>query len=910
MAVDIGTQLNSYEVTALLGKGGMGEVYRALDTKLKRDVAIKILPEEFARDADRVSRFQREAEVLASLNHPNIAAIYDLQEAKGSRYLVMELVEGMTLAERIALGPIPPEEALRFATNLCEALEAAHEKGIIHRDLKPANVKIAPDGKLKVLDFGLAKALEGSTAAASISNSPTLIANTFAATNAGVILGTAAYMSPEQARGIAVDHRTDIWAFGCVLYEMLTGRQAFQGELVSDVLASILAREADYTLLQPQLHPRLKEAIRRCLEKDRKRRWQAIGDVRIEIQHVMTNPHGSDVPSVNAMARPPLWRRALPIVITAIAVAAGTYAITANFHSPAPALVARFPVVIEGRRFNVGSARHVLAMSPQGTDIVYVADSQLYLRKMGEMEPRRIQGTENTNTPFFSPDGQWLAFYSQAQNQIKKVAISGGASVTVSQAPQPSGASWSRTDEMFIGAGSEGILRISATNGKAETVIRVDAGEEAQSPQLLPDGENVLFTLAPKGAVAERWNKAQIVVQSLKTGRRQVLVVGGADARYVRSGHIVYGDGQGPGVLAVPFDIKSMRVTSGPVPVLESVARSTLGGAVQMSFAENGSLVYAPGFTSTSGGRILALTDRFGQMKAFPITPAEYFHPRISPNGKQLVVEIDDGKDAAIWIYDLDGATAMRRLTFGSADRFPLWSPDGQSIVFQSDREKDLGLFRQRADGSGTAERLTRAEEKVEHVPQCWSPDGKTLIFSVANGSDGSLWSVSVDRGSQPILLIDRTVPNQIAASLSPDGRWIAYTAIDGVQRNVYVQPVPPTGAKYQVTADGGISPIWSPDGKQLIYSQNPGSGIGNLASVDVQMRAGFVFGKPLPLPIKGFWHNGRAGRPRGFDMTPDGKQFIVMVSADDATSNVRSTQQLNVVLNWLEELKQRVPAK
>jgi serine/threonine-protein kinase len=907
MALTVGTQLGSHEITALLGKGGMGEVYRARDLKLKREVAIKILPEEFSRDVDRVSRFQREAEVLASLNHPNIAGIHDLAEANGSRYIVLELVEGETLADRIALGRIPVDEALNIAIQICEALEAAHEKGIIHRDLKPANIKLTPDGSVKILDFGLAKALENTAGSATSSNSPTMLSGTMG----GMILGTAAYMSPEQARGINVDHRTDIWAFGSVLYEMLSARQAFHGELVSDVLAAVLAREVDYTLLPSRLHPRLKDALRRCLEKDRKRRWQAMGDVRVEIQDVMADPHGADVQAVRVSERRPLWKRVIPIVVTAIVVAAVTLVITSGLRTAPQTTVTRFPFIIpEGQQFNRNSGRHVLAISPAGTDVVYVADNQLYLRKMSEMESRRIQGTEpDVAMPFFSPNGQWLGFYSISDNKLKKIAIAGGAAITIADAPtNPNGISWNGNDQILIGAGSRGILGVSGTGGKVQTVIKVEADEQAQSPQLLPDGENLLFTLGNGGTtVTDRWGKAQIVVQSLKTGRRQVVVEGGSDARYVPTGHILYH--VGTNVLAVPFDAKNLRLTGGPIPVLEGVARSQLAGIMQLSFSNNGTIGYVPDGGFGSGLRVLLLDDSVGQEKTLPLPPSPYFHPRISPNGKQIVVTIDDGKDASIWLYDLDGSTTLRRLTFAGANRYPIWSPDGQRIVFQSDREKDLGLFWQRADGSGTAERLTTAEGKKAHAPQAWMPDGKTLIFSVIDGSgDGSVWSVSVEPGSKPKLLLDRVDAANRSAALSADGRWIAYASNEAGRNNIFVQPVPPTGAKYQITTDRGISPIWSSDGKHLIYSENPGGGLGNLKSVDIQTRPSFVFGKPVPLPIKEFWHNGLPGEPRGFDMTPDGKQFIVMRSPDLANS--RQSQQINIILNWFTELQQRIPVK
>jgi serine/threonine-protein kinase len=777
MALTIGQHLGSYEIVALLGKGGMGEVYRARDAKLKRQVAIKILPDEFARDMDRVGRFQREAQVLASLNHPNIAAIYDLQEANDTRFLVLELVEGETLADRIRRGPIRVEEALAIANHICEALEAAHERGVIHRDLKPANVKITPDGKVKVLDFGLAKALTPGTPR-DLMSSPTL---TGLGTNAGVILGTAPYMSPEQAKGLDADLRSDIFSFGTVLYEMLTGRQPFQGDSITEIIASVLAREPDLRALPANIHPRLEELLRRCLEKNVKRRRQTIADIRIEIEAMMADPHGLKFQSREVEHRP-IWKRAIPFIATAVAIAALTVATMRILRPLEHPRVTRFPFVLpEGERFS-RTGRHMIAVSPDGANVVYVANQQLYIRTMAELKSHPMQGTAlDVDTPFFSPDGSWIAFHSSTENKLKKIAITGGAAITICDSLLPFGASWAPDGTILIGAGPAGILRVSANGGKPDTVVAVKAGETAHGPQLLPGGDGILFTLA-KGANLDRWDKAQIVVQSLKSGERKVLFDGGSDARYSPTGHMVYA--LGSTVLARPFDVKSLQFTGSPAPVIEGVFRpAAQTGAANFSFSDEGSMAYIGGGTgsSSAGGRILALVDRSGARKQIPIPPANYFNPRISPNGKQLAVNTDDGKDVAVWIYDLAGTNSMRRLTFGSANRFPLWTSDGLRVVFQSDREKDFGLFWQRADGNGPAERLTKPDiETSNHTPDSWSPDGKTLLFSVwPGGGDASIWSVSIGRDSKASILIDSTATstatNESDSSFSPDGHWVAY---------------------------------------------------------------------------------------------------------------------------------------
>jgi serine/threonine-protein kinase len=709
MSLTPGARLGPYEIVALLGAGGMGEVYRARDTKLGRFVAVKVLPEAFAADADRVSRFQREAQLLASLNHPHIAALYGMEEmgpavasagvgsGRGGpavSVLVMELVEGDTLADRITRGTLSLLDTLKIAHQIAEALEAAHDQGVIHRDLKPANVKVTPDDNVKVLDFGLAKAMDTSPVAMELSHSPTL---SRMATQAGMILGTAAYMSPEQAKGCSADQRSDIFSFGTVLYEMLTGRQPFQGDTAPDVLASVIVREPDLTQLAPNLNPRLSELLRRCLEKNPKKRWQAIGDVRAEIEIIAAAPH-STLALAQAVAPPkPLWRRALPAAVTAVVVGglAGAIGYCAR-PSPTPPSVTRFSFALgDGQQFT-NQGRQVVAMSPDGTQMVYVANQRLYLRSMSELDARPIGGIDGSYAvlnPVFSPDGRSIAFYSGGggDNTLKKIAVTGGAAVTLCPvANGPFGMSWT-PDGILYGLGSQGIMRVSASGGTPETIISVKAGEFAHGPQMLPDGQTVLFTLATS---ATDWDKARIVVQSLKSGERKTLIEGGSDARYLPTGHIVYA--LGGVVFALPFDVRRLQVSGGPVPVVEGVRRAgATTGTAQFSTAANGSLVFVPGPVSASstGLQELALIDRKGTVEPLKLPPGAYDHPRVSPDGTRLVFATDDGKDAVVWIYELSGATAMRRLTFGGKNRFPIWSADGQHVAFQSDRDGDLGIF-------------------------------------------------------------------------------------------------------------------------------------------------------------------------------------------------------------------------
>ncbi len=550
----IGTKLAHYEITSHLGSGGMGEVYQAADLKLGRSVAVKFLPESFAHDADRVSRFEREARVLAALNHPNIAAIYGLENSDSKKFLVMELVPGETLAGRIQRGPIPIEEALGIGKQIAEALEAAHEKGIIHRDLKPANIKVTADGQVKVLDFGLAKAYEQDAGSTTLSNSPTVAS--MAATNAGVILGTAAYMSPEQASGKPVDKRSDLWAFGVVLLETLTAHRVFDGETVSHVLAAVLTKEPDWTALPAATPAPIRRLLRRCLEKDRKRRLPDAADIRLEIADALAAPTEElslTAPAQAMVAPRPLWKRALPIVACMLAASALTAAGAWLLRSPASHQpVTRFPIALgEGQQFT-NTGQSVVAMSPDGAQVVYVANQRLYLRSMADLTARPIPGTETFNgvmSPVFSPDGRSIAFF--ASGTLKKIAVAGGAAVTICQAGNPLGVSWAG-DEILFGQtqpNMRGIARVSANGGTPELLVSVKNDELAYGPQLLPGGHAVLFTLAKNG----NWNQGRIEVQRLTSGDRTTLIEGGADGRYLPSGHLVYALG------VVVFAASSLR---------------------------------------------------------------------------------------------------------------------------------------------------------------------------------------------------------------------------------------------------------------------------------------------------------------------------------------------------------------
>jgi serine/threonine protein kinase/Tol biopolymer transport system component len=836
-----GTRLGVYEVTAPIGAGGMGEVYRARDTKLGRDVALKILPHTVAQDTDRIARFKREAQVLAALNHPHIAAIYGFDEAGPTHFLVLELVEGETLADRLKRGPIPIDEAIAIAHQIADALEEAHEKGIIHRDLKPANVAFTAKEQVKVLDFGLAKlaAPPGSVAASGVSMSPTL--TTPAMTAMGMILGTAAYMAPEQAKGRDADKRSDVWAFGCVLYEMLTAKRAFEGEDITDTIAAIMRGEPEWSALPADTPPHVRTLIERCLKKDRKQR---IADIAVA-QFLLNDSHAA-TPIAQPVAPPrALWKRALPIAASAVVAAAITGAAAWTLRPPTPSspVITRFSIPLgEGQRFT-NSGRQLLAMSPDGTRIVYEGGNRLYLRAMSEADARPIAGTESAQTtnPVFSPDGHSIAFWSREATSppdvgsLKRIAIGGGAAVTICAAANPFGMSWNG-EEILFGQGSQGLMRVSATGGKPEVIVAAKSGEVVHGPQMLPGGQVVLFTLAA-ALSREGWDQAQIVAQSLKTGERKTLVSGGADARYVPTGHIVYVvDGV---AYALRFDPRRLAVFGGPVPIIEGVARARAvnTGTAQFSTSDTGALIYIAGPVSTSASlEDVAFVDRQGTVQPLKLPPDAYLYPRVSPDGKRLAVETDNGKEAIIWIYDFSGTSARRRLTFGGQNRFPIWSSDGERVAFQSDRDGAPAIFWQPADGSGAAERLTKPDQGTSHVPESWSPDGKRLLFSVRKDSHFSLAVLSLqDKQASAYGGVESAAP--ISAQFSPDGFWVTYQSSNGL----FVQPFPATGAKYEIANE--IHPFWSPDGKELFSRER-----GRTVARAITTKPTFTFGNPVEL--------------------------------------------------------------
>ena len=894
-----GTRLGTYEIVAPLGEGGMGAVYRARDTKLGRAVAIKVILDQFAANEERVGRFEREAKMLAALHHHRIASLFGLEHADGRHFLVMELVEGETLAERLRRGALPVEDALALAIQIAEALEAAHEKGVVHRDLKPANVKITPDGHVKVLDFGLAKAIENESTAGSAANSPTL---SMAASQAGLILGTAAYMSPEQAKGFPADHRSDIFSFGVVLAEMLSGRQPFRGDTAPEILASVLVREPDTSTIPADLNPRLLEIIQRCLAKNPRKRWQAIGDVRAELEALAAAPRATAVTTAAIAPPKPLWRRAVSFAIVGAAATAIGAALAWSL-KPAPTLqVSRFSIALPPDHLFTGAARQMVDVSPAGDRIAYVANNYLYVRHISEHQAVRVPGTLSipvAATPTFSPDGQTIAFWVPGEQAIKTVPVAGGTPLTLGHIEFPYGMSWTG-DRILVGQGHSGILRMSGDASGAETVVKLGQGENAYGPQLLPDGDHVLFTVG-FGKGAERWTRAAIVVQSLRSGERKTLISAGSDARYLPSGHLAYMIGGI--VFAVRFDPERLKTVGTAVPILDGVLRAPVGAtaASQFAFSRNGLLAYIPGPTTGAADRHdLTLANRRGESSPLKLPPGPYESPRVSPDGKRIVFGSEDASGSFILVHDLYGKTAPRRITFKGRNRLPIWTADGNRILFQSDRDGDLALFWQTVDGSAEAERLTKPDSGEEHIPDDCS--GETCLFTVLNRSTYTLRSLSLrDRKTAPIVAAASTVPS--GARFSRDGRWIAYGMRGASTATIVVEPFPPTGARLQLLQKPGDAPhhpLWSPDGKELFYNPRPHG----FEAVPVTTVPSLGFGVPSDFPRN--FRTDAAVMRASYDIMPDGRILGLVNPLEQGGGD--AAREIRIVLNWFEELKGKLP--
>ena len=869
-----GTTIGPYEVIGTLGAGGMGEVYRARDTQLDRAVALKVLPQAFAADPDRLMRFTREAKALAALNHPNIAAIYGIE----SGALVMELVEGEDLSAVIARGPVPVPEALALARQLVDALEAAHDAGIVHRDLKPGNIKLRPDGTIKVLDFGLAKAAgaEGADTHPDLRNSPTFTAQ---ATRVGVVLGTAAYMSPEQARGRTIDKRADIWAFGVVLYEVLVGGQLFAGETISYVLAAVLTRDVDLDRLPAATPSSVRRLLTRCLERDPRRRLRDIGDARADLD---------DAGVLEAQAPSPRRVRVawVPWAAAGIAAAALLWMLAVRPQPSASRLDGHFTIQLPVDAALVTSdvpawSQGPLVIAPDGRQIVYVAPGprgrRLVARALNDLTPRVLPGTDGARLPFFSPDGQWIGFF--ADGKLKKVMLAGGTPATLADAPDGAGASWTEDGRiLFAPALSSGLYVVSDAGGTARRLTTLDAaaGDDVHAwPQVLPGGRRALLTV-----IAWSRETSSAAVVDLTTGSRRTLLEDVSFVRYAagegaRGGHLFFVRNET--LMAAPYDPSTDAPAGTPVPVLERVRPA------QFDVSRSGVLAYVPGTGAPTEYSLVWVT-RDGEAKPINALRREYEDLNLSPDGTAVMLTIEEpGPDtpAHVWLADTVRGT-LTRLTFDGFSRDPVWAPDGKSFVFGSKRGETFGLYVQRLDGGG-AELAWQSPTPIWPDPQSWTPDGGTIVFSTKGAeTHDDIWTLTLaDRRAQPWL---QTPSAEWAGRLSPDGAWMAYVSNESGRDEVYVQPFPGPGMKRLVSEGGGINPIWSRDGRELFYRRGA-----EIVATSIETTGGVRAGTSRPLFTGRYRLSGR-----DFDVSPDGTRFVMM-----RTEDARTSSTINLLLDW-----------
>ena len=831
----------------------MGEVYQARDVTLLRDVAVKILPGTPATDAVRVARFQQEARILASLNHPHIAQIYGFDHANGLSFLALELVEGENLAERIRRGPLKLSDAVELTRQIAEALDAAHERGIIHRDLKPANVMITRAGAVKLLDFGVAKVLAAADDAA----------ETIAAeTRAGSLIGTVAYMSPEQARADAVDKRADVWAFGCIVFEMLTATQAFSGRSSADVLAAILHDEPDWRLLPASVPTSVERLLRHCLTKDPRRRLRDIGDALFELESA-----GDDVGFSGGQTTRARWLAAVAVAVTAV-TALGAGVLLGRRLAPASSGRAeggsggRFSIALPEGEHLASLEMPAVAISADGRRVAFVAGdttARLFVRELDQPSGRLLAGTDGAVSPFFSPDGRSVGFF--AGGRLKRVSIDGGDVVTVcGGASNPRGGAWNIDGTIaFAPAPGSALVQVDANGGQPRPLTTLDSkrGEGAQHwPEFLPGGDAIIYTSGT--GTASSWDDRDIVLESLATHQRRI-IAHGSSARYVASGHLVVA--RGGALMMLPFNLQQLQATGGPVRVADGVMQSEYG-ASQFSVSRNGSFVIVPG---DQRERELVWISRNGAAKPLSVPPQTFWSIRLSPDGTRLALGIE-GSSYAVWIYDLSRGT-MTRQTFEGTSAYPIWTPDGKGLTFNSTRSGGvLNLFWRPADGSGEAERLATSD--AIQIANSWSPDGRLLMYqdsSPSTGRDIWVWS-RADRKSSPWL---RTPYDEGGAMFSPDGRWLAYVSSEGGSANVYVRPFPGAGETLQISNDGGGGPVWSANGRELFYREPNG----RMMAVDIEavapLRAGrphVLFDAPRSTPIF----------QADYDVTRDGQQFIM----------------------------------
>jgi len=917
----VGSRFGPYEVTGFLGAGSMGEVYRARDPVLVRDVAIKILPAPWTADSEYRSRFEREARLLAALNHPNIGAIYGVEDRAGVRGLVLELVEGYTVAERLGtrtprtngLRGLRLTEALSFGQQIAAALEAAHERGIVHRDLKPANIKITPEGTAKILDFGVARsAVEDGGPSASLRSGVV----TDLGTRDGAVIGTAPYMSPEQTRGEAVDRRTDVWAFGCVLYEMLTGTRAFDGADTTATVSQILEREPDLAALPAETPPAVRRLVALCLEKNRHTRLAQIAVARFQLEDAI-----AALTSVDQTGRRSRRRAHTMLARGATAgVLAGVVIAWFGLSGPAslPAEVTR-SVLSATPAERIGGTegrptRTAMALSGDGRTLVFSAAQAgaraLYLRPLDQAQAVKLPGTEGADLPFFSPDAQWVGFW--ANGELRKVPLSGGPAVRVAPTAPLSGASWGEDDRIVYSRADGGLLEVPAAGGTPAplTVVTSERGELShRHPHVLPGADAVLYTITKERF--PRWDETQIAVYSRRTATSTILVDGGADARYASTGHLLYV--KEGGLFAAPFDVARLELTGGAVGVAADVMQAAYfriqgddTGAAQFSLSASGTLVYLPGGITPPTARSVVWVDRTGHAEPLPIEPGPFATLRLSPDARQIALSTF-GRNRDIWTY-ATGRRTLSKLSVPERVGVPVWTPDGERLTYAASAGGPDTLHWVRADSVGAPEPLV--QEQANLVPGTWTPDGRQLIYyPVASNLPRVTFVYDVAAKRAAPLVRSAGSTNAGGVDVSRDGRWIAYQSNESGDFQVYVQAYPSGIPRLQVSTDGGISPIWRGDGRELFYvepnadwNRSPGNVRIMAASIGVEPR--LSAGTPKALFSGEYAMNAPA---RAWDVTPDGQRFLLILAEQETPAGV---SQMNIVQNWHEELKRLVPGK
>jgi serine/threonine-protein kinase len=906
MSITAGSRLSYYEVLGPLGAGAMGEVWRARDTRLDRQVAIKVLPEHFAKDAERLQRFEREAKALASLNHPNVAQIFGFENVGDTCFLVLELVPGETLAERLARGPLPVEEALNVCVQIAAGVEAAHEAGVIHRDLKPGNVKLTADGKAKVLDFGLARQETPKARPASGAAGPL--------TEEGLTLGTPGYMSPEQVRGKPIDRRTDIFAFGCVLYACLVGTAAFPGETSSDVIAALLESEPDFAALPSKASPRVRELLAKCLEKDAAHRLRDIGDARIELERAIAKKDWSTTRLATIPERRG-WRSVSKALMPWLAgglFGAGASALVTIFAAPgfraeassakgSPPIATRFVVnpaaVPAAGEFDTTAT---LAISPDGARVAFLArnrsdgEPMLYVRELTGLDAIPVAGSTRAHEPCFSPDGAWLLF--AAEDRLWKAPVAGGPRIEVARLPGiHKGSTWGEAGILCSPAPTGGLFRLSPDGGELEALTEPDASKGESShrwPELLPDGRHVLYTVKKRDIAS--FDEAEIAVYSLDTHESKTLLRGGSFAKYASSGHLVYM--REGALMAVPFDLERLEVTGPAMLMVPGVMSEPGSGAAQFDLSRNGTLVFAPGgaFENTSD---LVWVHRDGTVSLVGIPARPFRDLALSPDGKKIAVVIAGATDA-IFVYDLARGT-LTRATYEGNSASVAWTPDGQSLVYGSDRDSG-GMFQSRADGSGAAIRLLATRYLQFSVANQASKTG--LLYAKGGLGQRDLWMHSMDAeaGERPVI---ETPFDEWGAVLSPDGRWLAYISNESGQYEVYARPFPAGPGRWQISKDGAIAPMWSADGTQLYFlsgslalTTSESEGRRSVVAVSVSTAGEFTPGPPRTV----FEWDGVSA----VCLAPDGEKILTLRRRAPA---FRPTE-IHAVLNWVDELKAKTP--